>query len=51
LPSAPFSPSTLAAYVYPIFGELPVAAVDVGLVMKAVEPIWTVANFGFSDRK
>ena len=34
-------PATLDAYVYPIFGGLPVAAVDVGLVMKAVEPIWT----------
>jgi integrase len=34
-------PATLAAYVYPVFGELPVQAVDVGLVMRAVEPIWT----------
>jgi integrase len=34
-------PATLATYVYPIFGELSVAAVDVGLVMKAIEPIWT----------
>jgi integrase len=34
-------PSTLAAYVYPVFGSLPVQAVDVGLVMKAIEPIWT----------
>jgi integrase len=34
-------PATLAAYVYPAFGDLPVAAVDVGLVMKAIEPIWT----------
>lgn len=33
---------TLGAYVYPSFGALPVQAVDVGLVMKAVEPIWTV---------
>lgn len=33
-------PATLGAYVYPVFGDLPVAAVDVGLVMKAVEPIW-----------
>jgi Arm DNA-binding domain len=35
-------PATLAAYVDPIFGALPVQAVDVGLVMRAVEPIWTV---------
>jgi integrase len=34
-------PSTLNAYVYPVFGSLPVQAVDVGLVMKAVEPLWT----------
>jgi integrase len=32
--------ATLATYVYPHFGALPVAAVDVGLVMKAVQPIW-----------
>jgi integrase len=35
-------PATLEAYVYPTFGALPVQAVDVGLVMKALEPIWTV---------
>jgi integrase len=34
-------PATLAAYAYPHFGSLPVQAVDVGLVLKAVEPIWT----------
>jgi len=32
--------STLDAYVYPVMGSLPVQAVDVGLVMKAIEPIW-----------
>ncbi|MEE8555152.1 MAG: integrase arm-type DNA-binding domain-containing protein [bacterium] len=32
--------STLSAYVFPIFGELPVQNVDVTLVMRAVEPIW-----------
>jgi integrase len=32
--------STLASYAYPVFGDLPVKAIDVGLVMKAVEPIW-----------
>jgi integrase len=31
---------TLKASVYPVFGSLPAQAVDVGLVMKAVEPIW-----------
>jgi integrase len=33
-------PSTLQTYVYPIFGNLPVQAVDVGLMTKAIEPIW-----------
>jgi integrase len=33
-------PSTLATYVYPVFGKLPVAAVDTALVIKAIEPIW-----------
>jgi integrase len=33
--------ATLRAYVYPVFGTLPAQAVDVGLVMKALEPIWT----------
>jgi integrase len=35
-------PQTLEDYVYPAFGSLPVQAIDVALVMKAVEPIWTV---------
>jgi integrase len=34
-------PQTLKTFVYPVLGSLPVQAVDVGLVMKAVEPIWT----------
>jgi integrase len=34
-------PATLGTYVYPVLGSLPVQAVDVGLVMKAIEPIWT----------
>jgi len=32
---------TLATYVYPTYGDLPVAAIDTGLVLKALEPIWT----------
>ena len=35
-------PATLDAYVYPVFGSLPVQAIDVGLVLSAIEPIWTV---------
>lgn len=33
--------NTLATYASPIFGELPVQAVDTALVMKALEAIWT----------
>jgi integrase len=33
-------PSTLATYVYPVIGSLPVAAIDTGLVLKVLEPIW-----------
>jgi integrase len=33
-------PATLAAYVYPIFGALPVQVIDTALVTKAIEPIW-----------
>jgi hypothetical protein len=31
---------TLATYVSPVFGNLPVGSIDVGLVMKVLEPIW-----------
>jgi integrase len=33
--------STLATYVFPIFGHLPVRSIDTELVLKALEPIWT----------
>jgi integrase len=33
--------NTLATYVFPIFGRLPVQAVDIGLVTKVLEPIWS----------
>jgi len=33
--------ATLATYASPVFGKLPVHAVDTGLVLKALEPIWT----------
>jgi integrase len=33
--------NTLSTYVYPVFGELPVAAVDPALVLKVLEPIWS----------
>jgi integrase len=32
--------STMKTYVYPEIGKLPVAAVDTGLVLKVLEPIW-----------
>lgn len=31
---------TLASYAFPVFGSMPVQAVDVGLVMKVIEPMW-----------
>jgi len=32
--------STLATYVYPVIGDLPVADIDTAHVLKIVEPIW-----------
>jgi integrase len=34
--------ATLERIAHPVFGDLPVQAVDVGLIMKALEPVWTV---------
>jgi integrase len=34
-------PATIKAYVSPVFGSLPVQAVDTGFVMRVLEPIWT----------
>jgi integrase len=33
--------NTLEAYVYPAFGSVPVGDVDVAMVMKVLEPLWT----------
>jgi integrase len=33
--------NTLANYAYPILGNLPVQAIDVALVMKVLDPIWS----------
>lgn len=33
-------PVSLETYVYPVFGNLPVATIDTALVTKALEPIW-----------
>lgn len=33
--------ASLTSYAYPVFGDLPVDAIDTGLVLKAIEPIWT----------
>jgi len=32
--------TTLETYVWPAFGDLDVTAIDTGLVLKAIEPIW-----------
>src|SRR5207248_4997365 len=33
-------PTSLGAYAYPVFGDLPVQAIDTALVMKALQPVW-----------
>jgi integrase len=33
--------ASLATYAFPVFGSLPVQAVDLALIMRAIEPIWT----------
>lgn len=33
--------STLKTYAFPIIGPLPVSAIDTGLVLQVLEPIWT----------
>lgn len=32
--------NTLRDYAHPIFGNLPIAAIDTALILKAIEPIW-----------
>src|SRR5262249_54106476 len=34
-------PSTLSTYAYPELGNLPVALIDTGLVVRVLQPIWT----------
>jgi integrase len=34
--------ATLETYAYPVMGSLPIAGIDTGLVLKVLEPIWTV---------
>ena len=36
--------NTLAKYVYPTLGNLPVVAVDTSLVIRCLEPIWTTKS-------
>jgi integrase len=33
--------ATLRTYAYPVFGNLPVAAIDTALVIKVLDPIWS----------
>jgi integrase len=33
--------ATLKTYASPVFGALPVAAIDTGLVVRVIEPLWT----------
>jgi integrase len=34
--------ASLAGHAFPVLGALPVAAIDTGLVMKVIEPLWLV---------
>jgi len=34
--------STLEQYASPVFGKLPAAAIDVGMVLRALKPIWNI---------
>lgn len=36
--------STLETYVYPVFGDFAVGAIDTALVLKVIEPIWTTKS-------
>jgi hypothetical protein len=36
--------NSLANYVSPVFGSLPVQAIDVGLVIKVIEPMWATKS-------
>jgi len=36
--------ATLTTYAYPVIGKLPVDAIDTGLVMKILQPIWIKKN-------
>jgi hypothetical protein len=36
--------STMEAYVYPVIGKFPVAAVDTALVLRVIEPLWNEKN-------
>ena len=36
--------NTLSTYAYPIIGKLPIDAIDTGLVMQILQPIWTEKN-------
>jgi hypothetical protein len=43
--------STLTTYADPIFGSLPVAAIDTALVMKALEAIWSENPYWIGPRR
>ncbi len=34
--------ATLGTYAYPVIGKLPVAAIDLAIVLRVLEPIWSV---------
>jgi integrase len=42
--------NTLRSYVSPVFGRLPVHAVDTGLVMKVIQPLWDAKKVDTASR-
>jgi len=36
--------SSLATYVYPLIGEMPVRAIDAAAVLRVLQPIWATKN-------
>ena len=36
--------ATLSTYASPVFGDLPVSAIDTGMVMRVLQPIWVSKN-------
>jgi Arm DNA-binding domain/Phage integrase central domain len=43
--------TTFNSYVYPVIGAMPIQAVDTGLVLKVLEPIWVLPHRLYSKQQ